>query len=103
MSEAATNVASGEGFETVATPLFVTKRWAGMKEYTVSSDAYNKMRFGRQSGDRWANYIEDEALRNDVRNTFHGEEKFIVTCDLTGRSSIIRKQKIRKQAVMPEE
>ncbi len=91
-SDAPTN-ATGDNVAMTSTPLFVTKRWAGMKEYEVPAHTYNKMRMGRENGSRWLNYIEDEDLRNQVRDTFHGDGQFLVTCKDSKTSSIIRKVK----------
>ncbi len=84
---------TGASFATTSSPLFVTKRWAGMKEYEVPAATYKKMRVGRENGSRWLNYIEDEDLRNQVRDTFHGDGQFLVTCQDSKVSSIIRKVK----------
>jgi hypothetical protein len=105
MTDAVTNVASpagGVGFDTYAAPLFTTKRFAGMKEFVVPEIMYNKMRYGREPGARWATYVEDEGLQNELRTTFHKDEKLLLTCDNTGRSIILRKKKIARQAAMPE-
>lgn len=92
----------GGGFETYTAPLFTTKRFAGMKEYVIPEEMYNTMRYGREPGDRWSSYVEDEALRNDLRSTFHGDGKLLLTCDKTGRSVVLRKKKLYRQAAMPE-
>lgn len=99
--EAPGNV-SGDNVATYTAPLFSVKRFAGMKEYVVPEAMYSKMRYGRESGSRWVNYVEDEALRNEVKETFHKDGKLLLTCDKTGRSVVIRKQRIRKMAAMPE-
>ena len=81
---------------TYATPIFTTKRFAKMKEFVVPNSMYSKMKYGRSAGDKWANYIEDENLRAEVRGEYHTNNELMLTCDLTGASIILRKKKINK-------
>lgn len=97
---APTNNTDPDGFATYATPLFVTKRFAGMKEFVVPHEMYTKMRTGRELGDRWINYVEDPALQAEIRQVYHRDEQLLLTCALTGISSIIRKHRLRSRQGM---
>lgn len=83
---------------TYALPVFKVSRFAKMKEYVVPNSMYSKMKYGRSEGDKWANFIEDETLRNEVRNEYHKNNELMLTCDLTGASIILRKKRINKLA-----
>lgn len=100
---APTNNTDPENFETYATPLFITKRFGRMKEFVIPHEQYKKMRYGRTLGDRWLKFVEDQGLQDEVRKAYHGDEEFLITCDMTGISAVIRKHRLRNQVTLPEE
>lgn len=100
---APTNNTDPGNFETYAVPLFTTKRFGRMKEFVIPRDQYQKMRYGRTLGDRWLKFVEDQGLQDEVRKAYHGEEEFLITCDVTGISAIIRKHRLQNQVRLPEE
>lgn len=85
-------VGDGEGFDTYATPIFKTKRFANMKEFVVPNNVYRNMRVGRSPGDKWASFVEDEGLRGEVRKAYHADGGCIVSCDLTGAAVLLKKK-----------
>lgn len=99
MSEAApTNTMGGGSVDVTVKPLIISKRWASAQEFEVPHDAYIKARYGRDLGSKWADFIEDEDLRNAVRNAYHKDGKVILTSSMQGSSVIVRKHRHNKMA-----
>lgn len=89
--DAAPSNATGSAVGMSVKPLFVSKRFAKLREFEVPHDMYVKMRGGRESGERWVKYAEDETLQNELRAAYHSDNAFLVTSAMTGTSSIVRK------------
>lgn len=72
-------------------PMFGVRRVAGVDCIVVDSKTYTNCRFGKKKYARWSGIIEDEALRNFVKDKYHKSNRLMIVNQDTGGAVYIKR------------
>lgn len=73
-----------------AKPMFKKSKYLGHPCVEVDDETYHKCIRGKQPFERWAKYVEDEDLRNEMRKTFQRSKRMLVMNSRDGSMAYVK-------------
>tara|TARA_B100000929_G_scaffold290599_1_gene284912 strand:- start:60636 stop:61061 length:426 start_codon:yes stop_codon:yes gene_type:complete len=73
-----------------AKPVFNKSTFAGNPVIEVDDDTYCNCIKGKVPFKRWAKYVENESLRDEMRKMYHKNNKFLMKNSKTGAMSYVK-------------
>jgi len=73
-----------------ARPLIKKSRAFGHECFEVDSDTYHKCHSGKIPFKRWAGYVEDEDLRNEIKKAYQKNKRLLIQDSKSGSMVYIK-------------
>lgn len=73
-----------------AAPVFTKETHFGHTCISVDPETYRRCIQGKQPFKRWSGYVEDEKLRNEMKDLFYKNKRLLVKNSETGHMSFIK-------------